>query len=92
MYYDVLSYCSNELTPGYVCGVMVHPLSSTIPSSGISRVICSSSNITSWSGPTVAAASVYLASIAYSKSNSIIILEDQSEKGIQSCYLVLVMY
>ena len=36
--------------------------------------------MTSWSGPTVAAASVYLASIAYSKSNSVIILDNQSLK------------
>ena len=65
----VTAVYSQRLTPGYVCGVIVHPLSSTSPSFGISRVICSSSNITSWSGPTLAATSVYLASIAYSKKH-----------------------
>lgn len=51
-----------RLTLGYICGRIVHPLSSLSPSFGMSRVICSSSNITSWSGPTLASA--YLASIA----------------------------
>ena len=31
---------------GWVCGVMVHPLSSTTPSFSISKTVCCSSNIT----------------------------------------------
>ena len=63
----VIAVHSQRLTPGWVCGVIVHPHSSTRPSFGMSRVICSSSNITSWSGPTLAATSAYLASIACSR-------------------------
>ena len=60
----LICYYKNRLTPGYVCGVIVHPFSSTIPSFGISRLILSASNATSCEGPIIAPASAYLASTA----------------------------
>ena len=54
------------ITPGWVCGVIVHPLCSSSPSFGISRVIFSPSNTTSWSGPILVSALAYLASTACS--------------------------
>jgi len=54
----------NRLTRGYVCGVIVHPFSSTSPSFGIPRVILSPSNTTMWWELILAPVSVYMASIA----------------------------
>lgn len=60
--YPVFEGFHLSLTPGWVSGVIVHPVLRVIPSSGISRVIFQSSNITSWSGPLLAAILAYLES------------------------------
>ena len=70
-YWHTHALSINRLAPGYVCGVIVHPLSSTTPSFGISRVILSLSNITSWSGPILALVSAYLASTACNNGNEL---------------------
>lgn len=84
--YPVFEGFHFSLTPGWVSGVIIHPVLRVFPSSGISRVIFQSSNITSWSGPLLAAILAYLESTACNLIGGILWI---SHMACHECIVIL---